>query len=266
MRSSAWFHLLVLTLAFLVLQLGSLVAALHDRRRAAGWDAALERALLEAPSMLFGLLPAAVGIAVATLAFRKGGIRTAAWMVAAVIAVMIAVDTWIGPALDPDRGNSSHPLGGEWKGAVRTLIAWMRGEIQGTGEILRTYPPGHPRFVSMEALARGATLLLPVITVGIVLGIGAWMRNRVIFRTGRDEIIARWVVAFLIAPVVAGRVASWSSSSYEVLFRGKPLWIVLIPYVPFLVLAALGWRAARRAERDAVPASQWSTGSGQLGS
>jgi hypothetical protein len=115
-------------------------------------------------------------------------------------------------------------------------------------ELLRSYPPSHPRMVAADVVERLAFFALPFITMGLVLGISAWLGARVIFRAPRDEVVARWFLAWVLAPVAWVLIPTWSGqSNYRILFLGKSLWLPLVPYLPFLVLAALGWRAAHRA-------------------
>ena len=79
-----------------------------------------------------------------------------------------------------------------------------------------------------------------------MLGIVTWVRQRVTFRAVRDETVATWVVSWVVVAAVCGFVRDWSFRSNWMTQTTRDYWLPLHPYLPFLVIAALGWRAAVR--------------------
>ena len=232
MRSPAWRHLALLT-AVAVAFLFAADLLTGAPTRAGGWRGAPLAALQSLPDALYLLLGVVAGISVGTLSPEARNVRQAAGIVAVVTLAMLGLDAW-GATLREG-------------GVLRAAIALGSGSLREAHVVLTTYPAGHPRTVAHEALVRAGLLLLPVVLVGLVLGIGAWVNARVIFRAPRDAVVARWVIAWLLVPGATALIVSWSGGyGYETLFRGQPLWLPLVPYVPALALAGVGWRAAAR--------------------
>lgn len=229
MRISPWRHLLLLsTLAIAAVLLIDLLSGAPAR--AGGWAGAPRAALGALPDILVPTLAVALAIAVGTLPPDARSIRQAARMTVVVTLVMIVLDLVL-----PEPGS------------LRTLAAALRGSLGDIGETAPQYPMSHPRLRMVYALQQGAVLLAPVVLVGVALGVGAWIHSRVIFRSPRDGTLARWVVSWLLAPLVLGFVMNWSQGNgADVLFRGEPLWLVVVPWAPALVAGALGWRGATR--------------------
>jgi hypothetical protein len=222
MRTSPWFHLLLLIVLGVAFLLGS--AVLRGQPTA--------NAVRDVPSSLYIILPALAGIAVGTLRPGPRSTATGARIVVAITVLMLALDL-----------TGSDAQSSVW----RSLAALLRGGWTGAGELLHSYPLGHPRVVAEHALARGGLLLLPLVLVGLVMGVAAWSTERVTFRTATDGTVARWAVAWVLVPAAFALVLNWSESyAYRILFRGAPLWLPLVPYVPALIIALVGWRAAGR--------------------
>jgi hypothetical protein len=250
MRTSPWRHLaalLLLGIAYIFFNFLLIAARMH----AGGWSSAPAFALHALPGDLYTLLPAIAALAVGTIRFDRCLTSTAARMVVVVTVTMLALDLWIVPAAQ--RGTPLVDATFGDANAVRTIIAFATGHLPGTDELLRTYPAAHPRVRAEGALRLIALLALPTILVGLVLGVGAWVRDRVTFREPRDETIARWLLAWLLVPAIFALVVGWSGGyGARILFRGEPLWLVLVPYLPAAAVDAVGWRAARRAARSDV--------------
>ncbi len=236
----AWRHLLLL----IALAVGA--AFLTDLLsgapiRAGGWAGAPRAALGALPDILVPALAVALAIAVGTLPPNERSTRQAARMTIVISLVMIVIDLLL-----PDTGS------------LRTMTASIRGLLGDTGEVIAQYPLSHPRLRAVHALQQGALLLAPTVLVGILLGVSAWIHSRVVFRTERDGTMARWIVSWILAPGVLAFVINWSQGlGADVLFRGEPLWIVVTPWLPALVVSLLGWRAAARTSNDvdtAIPA------------
>ena len=250
MRRNVWWHVALLTVgAFLLLWITPALG-FHSRRSAGGWGTALYAALLWMPGDLFRFLPVLVGIAVGTAGLLgRRGVRTAAGVVLAAMVAMAVINAWVEPHVDSAasvaarRAPATWPLPSDtleesvWQvSSLRAGIALLRGDITGTGEIRRTYPMDHPRGVAAQTIVDISTFLLPFITVGVMLGIVAWVRGRVTFRRARDEVVGRWVAAWIMAPVVWNFVLEHSNDTqFRMLFRAAPLWSPLVPYVPFLL-------------------------------
>lgn len=93
-------------------------------------------------------------------------------------------------------------------------------------------------------------MLAPLSIVGIVLGVLGWVDRRVIFRSPSDEGLARVVMAWTVSPALMWAIFSlMARGSTKVLFEGQPLSLILLPQVPFVVLAVLGLHWATRSKR-----------------
>jgi hypothetical protein len=232
----AWRHLLFLT----VLSVGAvfLIDLLSGApTRAGGWSGAPGAALRALPDILAPTLAVALAIAVGTLPPTAGHTKRAALMTAVVLLLLVSLDFAL-PA--------SH--------ALPTIVGAFSGSLGDTGEIVTAYDTSHPRRVLLEALQRGGLLLSPVVLAGISLGVAAWIHSRVMFRSPRDGTVARWVVSWALAPGVLAFVLNWAqSAATDVLFRGSPIWHVLVPWTPAMMLAVVGWRAAARSTQSEPP-------------
>lgn len=233
----AWRHLLLLT----ALSVGAvfLIDLLSGApTRAGGWPGAPRAALRALPDILVPTLAVALAIAVGTLPPTAGNTRRAAQMTAVVSLLIVFLD-FVLPA--------AH--------AVPTIVGAFSGSLGDTGEIAKAYDTKHPRWLLLEALQRGGLLLSPFVLAGISLGIAKWIHSRVIFRSPRDGTVARWIVSWVLAPGVLAFVLNWTQSvATDVLFRGSPIWHVLVPWTPAMLLALVGWRAAARSTPNEPPA------------
>ena len=266
MRNRLWLHFLLLTVAGVAVSVGMLATTLHGRSPESGWAVALLAGLFQLPHDALVGLPVAAGIAVGTASAGPRGVRGAATLLASVVAIMFMMDLWVAPAAEralvdvartaaarwPTPSDTLMPAPVEAHGALRSLATLTTSGFRGSAVTARTYARDHPRVVAVEALTGVGLFLLPFITLGLVLGVEAWVRRRVLFRSRRDELVATWALAWVIAPLGAGLLLSWSGGrQYGVLFRGAPLWSLLLPYAPFLLLATLGWSSAARAPERA---------------
>ncbi len=262
MRDPIWRHLGALTLAAALLALVLYATTWHGRLPSAGWELALLAGLLSVPSALYILLPVAAGIAAGTARLGERGARRALAGLVLVMVVMAALDLWAGPAATRAELVAARSYGAQWPmpteptmvrlaervGELGVVARLVTGGLPGVDQTARTYPFDHPRAAAAEAIPHAALLLAPFILMGLVLGAAAWVRRRVIFRAPRDEAVARWVTAWVLAPAGLGLIGMLASpDSYAVLFRGAPLWRPLVGYIPLLAIALLGWRAAYRA-------------------
>jgi len=206
----------------------------------------------------------AFGTSVAHLSnkpFRRVEVRAAATIVLLTTLLMATVDLLAPPASLPSLlvptwqqgsvvASSGDALAFEGR-ALPSLFHLLVGTDPGIGEVLDRYPPGHPRLMLTNGLHAFLLMVLPVGVVGLMLGVGTWIRGRVAFRHRKDELLARIVLAWIIAPMSLWLVAEFSGDAQTaVLFRGGAPPTILIPAVPFLIIGALGWWAALKAERD----------------
>jgi hypothetical protein len=264
MQRSPWRQLAVLICLALAVPVAQYVTMYHGRAPDASEVAVLWAALLESPRQFYYLLAVVPAIAIGTASVDRRGVRTALAAVGATLLIMVTVDLWISPAADRELATlAMHPPAG-WPerhatvalpgspvdsiGVLRTAAKYLRQPPPEVGERLRVYPQSHPRLVAERVMEDAAMLLLPFILAGITIGVGLWVRAHVIFRRAADEVIARWFLAWIVAPAAFALIGTWSSRySYEILFQGGSLWLPLLPYAPFAVLGALGWRAALNA-------------------
>lgn len=241
MLSSPWRHFVLLLglaiMGFYLLEVLSLAQTTSSS------GSVLLNAARELPAILYRVLPAVAGLAVATMPIDGRSTRIALMLVVTVIAAMLLLDSVATPVLaaPSTRGNVI-----ESQGYARGA-AFALSHAREVGETLRVYPVNHARVVASESLGGLALLIMPGILIGLVLGVSAWMRDRVTFRTLRDERVARWVIAWLLVPGAWAFIGNWSLGyQYRILFRGQPIWLILVPYLPALLLATIGWRRSQR--------------------
>ena len=239
MRALVWRHLaLLLALAIIFLFLADLLTGAP--KRAGGWSGAPLAALRTIPDALYLLIGPIAAIAVGTLRPDRREVGEAVRITVIATLVMLALGL-----LTPLSG------GGAMRSAMRAALTLDADARHQVSVVLREYPIQHPRLIAHEGVMRAGMLLLPTVLIGLVLGVGAWLHARVVFRFPRDGTIARWAIALVLVPVAAGMIVSWSASSgYEILFQGQSLLLALVPYVPALIVGAVGWRAARRQQND----------------
>lgn len=238
MRFALWRHfalLLVLACVFLV------ATTMLTGVAAPAGASPLEHALRELPESLYWMLGVVAGIVVGTA--RPAGRTVHDAMMVALVATagMLALSIFA----MPDAGLEG----------PRLVRAFEVGHVL-PAALPASYPVDHPRIIASETLRQLGMLALPAILVGVMLGIGAWLDARVRFRYPRDGVVARWMLSWLLVPGMAAVLLNWSMSyGYDILFRGQPAWIVLMPYAPALVVAIIAWRGAARAARN--PSDSW---------
>lgn len=236
MRALVWRHLaLLLALGVVFLFLADLLTGAP--KRAGGWSGAPLAALVAIPDALYLLIGPIAAIAVGTLRPGRREVGEAVRVTALATVVMLALGL-----LAPSSSG----------GAMRAALALDADARHQVSVVLRDYPIQHPRLIAREGLMRAGMLLLPTVLIGIVLGVGEWMHSRVVFRFPRDGVIARWAIGLVLVPVAAGAIVNWSASfGYDILFQGRSLLLTLVPYVPALIVSAVGWSAAGRHQNDA---------------
>ena len=267
MTRSFWRHLAALLLLAAVLSAVQYVP--HLRRMAPGADGGTFAWLfvLGMSRELLRILPMLPGVAVATAGAGRPGARGAARLLALVLALLAVGDVVARPALARAWDVAAHrapapwPLAGdtlslaqpiERDGAIRTAVAYVIDTPAAVHETRRSYELTHPRWVAMDLVLELGLLLLPFITMGVVLGAASWVRQRVSFRSARDEVVARWVLAWLITGAVSALYVNWPLDLRYELATGASFWQPVLVALPFLALAALGWRAAAREPEPAA--------------
>ena len=237
MRSSIWRHFAVLLgCSAIFLFLADLLTGAPTR--AHGWSGAPVEALRGLSNSLYPMLGVIAAIAVGTARPVRDTLGQAIRVVLVATCLMLLLDVFTMPAQDS---------------VLRAVVDLNGGSVRDVHVVLREYPTLHPRARAETAIVRAGMLLFPVLLVGCVLGLNAWMTDRVVFRFPRDAIVARWALALLFAPAAAALLLSWSSGyAYDILFRGQPLLLPLVPYLPAMACAAIGWRFAARTYRNDV--------------
>jgi len=225
----AWRQLALLTfLAVLFVFLADLFTGAPIR--AGGWAGAPRLALQSLPDALFPMLAVVAGLAVGTMPSDTQMRRSALWIVTVMTGAMLLLAT----------ANSVVD-----SGTRPTAISAVVAEVsRSTPVVLTKYPASHPRVIATETLKRAGMLLLPMILAGMMIGVTSWVHANVIFRAPRSAVIARQVITWILVPGVSVMLISWSDGySYSVLFRGSTPLLMLLPYLPALALAVVGWRS-----------------------
>jgi hypothetical protein len=245
-----WWHLGALLL---------LVCVVESVGRALGGQGLLP-ALRALPTALYAWVPTVAGV---SLSIRRADARAAR---AGVAIAVVAVGLMVGLDLASERLpatpattaarvgdrlslHASASSGGT--GWVSTLTAWQQGELgdldppAGVEGGEGRYSLSSPRTrVASALLDVGLVLLVPGV-VGLILGMGRWVRARVTFRRLEDEQAAHMVVAWLLAPMVVHlTVALWAEDLYyRALFEGRPLLPILVPFVVVMLAGLTAWVA-----------------------
>lgn len=247
----AWLHLAVLV---------ALAAAVEVLILALGGD--LDRSTLGAvvPGYFYAMLPVAAAVSMGMSVFDEATVRHAVVMVGITTAAMAGLDL-VPPTLTVPEAQQLAFNGGVFErramaaelhgsGAIRTLLAFMRGDLALVGERLTTYAPDEPRLMATMAASTVGYLAFPGILIGIVLGVQAWVARNVRFRRTVDERVARLVLAWLFAPAAFFVVVTWVRRvQVQVLFGSSGLAAMFFPYVTFALIATVGWVTAWRASR-----------------
>lgn len=263
MHRSLWRHFAVLCLIALVYCVVGATLMWHtkDPLRVT-WDAALWAAIVNSPENIAIYVALAAGISVGTSRLGSRGVRSAASLLLATTVLMILVDVWINPAFTRANRRAAQSYGEAWPlagdtviysrldtlGNIRTAVRLVRDRPAALHERLgESWSQDHPRELATNVALKLPHFLLPFITMGLVLGAVTWQRRRLIFRAPRDETIARWCTAWVLAPAAWAMLLDFSNMHYAVLHHDRPYWWPLFRYLPFAIMAVLGWRAAARA-------------------
>lgn len=272
MSKVVWRHLLLLGLLAFAPFLWQGVSQFHRGAPNLGWMEAFYAGALFAlgntgPASFFAV---AAGIAVGASSTDARRVRTAVVVMAVTVAAMVVLDSIVVPsatraavAAAKRAAVSSETV---WPsffndtlvhtrtdsiGYLRTGLSLLVERPAALSEPLgATWSHNHPRSRATDAAIFAATLLLPFIAIGMVLGVSAWMRTRVVFRAPRDEAVAKWISSWVLAAAVCGFIVAWSDSLSWRVLHGRNYWLPLQPYWPFVILAILGWRSAIREARS----------------
>lgn len=215
------------------------------------------------PGFYYGILPVLAAISVGMLGFNASVARQAVLLAVVSMLAMVVLDFappkvagLETPALTLDGGaiqgrhlaSDLHP-----GGALRTIMRFVRGDLVLGSERPAQYPADHPRLLATVAAADAGELLFPIILMGMVLGLQAWVAERVTFRTSWDGHLARVLLSWVVAPATFLLIVGWVHRiQVQVLFGDSGLPSMFLPYVPFALIAAIGWVTAWRASRWAA--------------
>ncbi|MEP6619329.1 MAG: hypothetical protein ABJE47_08440 [bacterium] len=276
MPTTVWRHYALLILLAVMYAVSGYAYNFHGLAPALGWRTALWAGTLVslAPhSSIVTYLALVPAIAVATGRLGRRGIRSAAVMLVITLVLMVAMDTVVGPAAWRASRYASMSSTPAWPstfvydstivGPRTDTLGYLRAGVQLLRErpaaldegLGRSWSQDHPRAVASEAAVHVPEFLLPFITMGVVLGAVSWIRRRVSFHTSGDELVARWFIGWVLAAFVWAVIISWSGRGGYNALHARNYWLPFRPYLPFLVLAALGWRASAR---DAGERETWS--------
>ncbi len=229
------------------------------------WSAAVWWAMLNTYDRIAWYVALMAGIAVGTSSRDQRGIRSALTILAITVGAMVTLDVVVGPAATFANQRAARSYGDAWPMVGDTIIYSSRdsvGLIRVGWRLLRDRPAAlheplgsswsqnHPRALLTDVSIRLPRLLLPFVTMGLVLGAVTWLRRHATFALSRDATIARWCVAWVLATAAWSRLLD-EPNSYNIEHRRLPYWWPVFLYVPYLVIAALGWRAAARDAQSA---------------
>lgn len=221
---------------------------------------AIGSGLGQLPEFAFGILPVLAGIAVGMNSPARSGFRHAVWLSAFVTVVMIFLDVF-GSHGSLQVGGRVGAVGGEYVASPRlidftevplmgTVVKALQGDFvipEGRGG---RYPVGHPLVTALQAIQKGGHLMLGVLLVGVVVGIQAWVAERVRFIRPTDERVARIVTAWVLAPTLYFFVSMWAQELRIDVMRGSaPVPVVALPFLAVALASAVGWVAAWRVAR-----------------
>lgn len=275
--AKAWVHFwILLALASVVFVLGTLFAPAGPR--------GARTALLRLPPFLFDIVPVAAGLVIGALRPRQVATRQALTLAFVASGLMLFMDSVVGPPsaralLDPPvAGAAAAPSGDTHRpdassaqsntlwgfddhtlidtvGAAQAMIRVL-GSGEGPGPDASASRIGlrDPRNVAVAAGRRLLALSLPFILIGLAVGLSTWLHARVAFRREIDGRVAQLLIGWTFVPLVAFLLSAWGNvTRFSALFEGAPLSILLVPYVPFAVAAAVGWKTSQRAAREMDP-------------
>jgi len=268
---------LTLTAYFAVSSCFGLATTPH-RPEIVEWRGMLLALGLRFPSLLLEAAAMAAAIAVALLAFRPGAMRTALAILGGVMAVQVGYDLVGLPALNrfehivasqapvwPIRPDSSALTINDTLGTIQRLAAFAAGRVR-PQDVQPNWPPKVDssnrafspitdareilRIHTVHAVQRSFEFFLPFITMGLVMGLGSWLKRHATFRPRHDGLVVRIAAAWLLPYVVTAYIGMWGQNvSFSIGARGQSLAWLFLPLIPALVVATLGWRSAARASR-----------------
>jgi hypothetical protein len=225
----------------------------------AGWTArAAATVLVALPQWACHLIPVVAAISIGMLRFTPAIARQGLRLAVATTVLMVGLDL-----VAPQGPLGDHALAvaqGEYGqsrvvdesdvSAVGTALAFLRGDLDGWSEVAQSYPRGHPRLRAALAIVRSAYFVLPLILVGLVLGMQVWVAENVTFRTVPAERIARLLMAWVVSPGAYFLIMTWTGGvNLQLLRRPGPLFEILIPLLPFALVGVLGWYKSWHATR-----------------
>ena len=262
--SRVWIHAAALTgMAAFLLVVGS-AAVLREGDASVSLVSAMYVGILSMPAVLFGVLPIIAGISLGVERVGDLSMKVAWSLIAGVTLLMVFIDI-LAPVRSggvlPERvaitaeGVRARRPGLDWSSvrAIPTVVSVLRGEVGDIDERLSAYPSDYGRVLASFSVFKLGLLLTPLSVAGILLGILGWVDRRVIFRSPRDESLARIVMAWAISPTLMWAIFSLSNSAQlKALFSGQPFSTTLLPHVPFDVLGVLAIRQATRSAADVV--------------
>ncbi|MCG6958165.1 MAG: hypothetical protein LJF04_19420 [Gemmatimonadetes bacterium] len=249
---AGWLHFVVL----LALGIGAdVVRVLLD----AGWtQRAGTEVMAGLPQWAFHLIPVVVAISIGMLRFTPAIARQGLRLAVVTTVLMVGLDLVVpqGPLGDhalafvQGEYGQSRVVDESDVSAVGTALTFLHGDLAGWSEVSETYPPGHPRLRAALAMVRGAYLVLPLILVGLVLGVQVWVAESVTFRTVPAERIARLLMAWVVSAGAYFLIMSWTGAvSFQLLGRPGPLLPILLPLLPFALVGLMGWYKSWHATR-----------------
>jgi len=208
------------------------------------------------PQFMFVVIPIAAGLAAGATSFSPASLRGALGIALVAPVLMLLFESGIGPRLAPAVAEGVEleaDLGTEVElvnrsGSLSIFVDMVSDpEFRQSTAPAERYGFGHPRLLLKEAATRILALLLPGVLIGLAIGIASWMNTRVRFITAVDARFAQLLVAWTVIPLARAVIDYWAvAMGFSALFEGVPLWILLVPYLAFGLLAALGWRSASR--------------------
>ena len=262
-RKASWIHLAGLALIvalFLILHRSATIAPADS-----GLLERLSLGIKLLPSSIYPILPILVGLSVGMPRVRRGLTRHAATMALLVTGVMLLIDLTAPPASQLSLNRATVGAGGAVSAsrivrhgpvnAIPTLISTIGERSPAINEVLPQYPPDHPRWRIALSVNHALLMTLPIVLAGIVLGMGAWMSGRVYFRQDRDERIARLAMVCLVVPAANWVIQLLAEDALaSVLVSGDSFFMLIVPWLPALVLCALGWNGSRREDAQGITA------------
>ena len=254
MMARNWYHFLGLTILAVGADLLVAAAGIHGGEPQIGWLRAMGLGAGRISGDLFVILPVTAAVTAGLIRDTATAATSGLRLAMAAMAILLVVDLLSNDALDSGRarlavlGTETISLPGTDVGsvsAIRTIGAFVTSDLPGADEVLPRYPLDHPRLKLTTAFLKLALLLSPLVLIGFVTGTATWLSARVIFLHGSDEVVARVVLSWLLAPLVLWGIWSWTVGvRADVLFGGETPSLILVPLVPFAVIGLIGWWAA----------------------